>query len=32
MYNFLLLDQIDGSVYQVQWSTEEKNRVVIPIK
>jgi hypothetical protein len=31
MYNFLLLDQIDGYVYQVQWSMEEKYRGVVPI-
>jgi hypothetical protein len=31
IYNFLLLDQIDGTVYQVQWSMDEKNRVVIQI-
>ena len=31
IYNFILLDQIDGSVYQVQWSMEEKYRLVIPI-
>ena len=31
IYNFLLLDQIDGYVYQVQWSMEAKNRGVIPI-
>lgn len=31
IYNFLLLDQIDGYVYQVQWSMEKENRVVIPI-
>jgi hypothetical protein len=31
IYNFLLLDQINGKTYQVQWSTEEKNRVVLPI-
>lgn len=24
IYNFILLDQIDGRVYQVQWSFEEK--------
>lgn len=24
MYNFILLDQIDGDVYQAQWSMEEK--------
>lgn len=32
MYNFLLLDQIDGNVYQVQWSMEEKNRGIVPIE
>ncbi len=31
IYNFLLLDQIDGYVYQVQWSMKEENRGVIPI-
>lgn len=31
MYNFLLLDQINGNVYQVQWSMEEKYRGVLPI-
>lgn len=30
MYNFILLDQIDGRVWQVQWSTEGNN-LVIPI-
>ena len=30
MYNFLLLDQIDGRVWQVQWSTGADN-LVIPI-
>lgn len=24
MYNFILLDQIDGRAWQVQWNTEEK--------
>lgn len=32
MYNFLLLDQIDGDVFQVQWSMDAKNRAVFPIK
>ena len=32
MYNFLLLDQIDGDVFQVQWSMDAKNRGVFPIK
>lgn len=31
MYNFILLDQIDGRTWQVQWSTEEKNRMVLGI-
>jgi hypothetical protein len=31
MYNFILLDQLDGRVWQIQWSTEEKNRMVIQI-
>lgn len=31
-FNFLLLDQIDGNVYQVQWSMEESNRLIIPIQ
>lgn len=31
MYNFILLDQLDGRVWQVQWSIEEKSRMVIRI-
>ena len=31
IYNFILLDQIDGRAWQVQWSTEEKDRMVIRI-
>lgn len=31
MYTFLLLDQIDGYVYRVQWSMEKKYRGVVPI-
>lgn len=30
-YNFILLDQIDGRAWQVQWSVEEKDRAVIRI-
>ena len=30
-WNFILLDQVSGQAYQVQWSFEEKNRFVIPI-
>ena len=32
MYTFILLDQIDGKTWQVQWSTDSKNRFVIPIE
>lgn len=32
MYNFILLDQIDGKMWQVQWSVDEENRVVIPMQ
>lgn len=32
IWNFILLDQVSGATYQVQWSFEEKNRFVIPIK
>ncbi len=31
IYNFLLLDQLDGRVWQVQWSTVAKERIVVPI-
>lgn len=31
MYNFILLDQIEGRTWQVQWSFEEKERMVIRI-
>jgi len=30
-YNFILLDQIDGRAWQVQWSIEEKDRMVFRI-
>jgi len=32
IYNFLLLDQLDGDVYQIQWSMDAKNRGVFLIK
>jgi len=32
MYNYILLDQIDGKMWQVQWSMDEENRVVIPMQ
>lgn len=31
MYTFILLDRINGETYQVQWSQEYSNRLVIPI-
>ena len=31
MYNFILLDQIDGRTWQAQWSMDAKNRGIIPI-
>ena len=31
IYNFILLDQIDGRAWQVQWSNEEKDRMVFRI-
>ncbi len=31
-FTFLLLDQIDGRVWQVQWSVDESSRGIIPIK
>ena len=30
-WTFILLDQIDGNTWQIQWSTEPKERLVIPI-
>ena len=30
-YNFILLDQIDGRTWQVQWSFERKNRLLLRI-
>jgi len=31
VYNFVLLDQIDGRVWQVQWSTKANDKMVVPI-
>lgn len=31
MFNFILLDAIDGNTWQVQWSTEPDKRAIIPI-
>lgn len=32
MYNFILLDRVDGDTYQVQWSMEAENRIAVPIR
>ena len=32
MYTFILLDQLDGKTWQVQWSTEASNRGIMPIE
>jgi uncharacterized protein YxeA len=32
IYTFILLDQLDGKMWQVQWSMETKNRLIIPIE
>lgn len=31
IYTFILLDQVDGRTWQVQWSTKTKERLIIPI-
>ena len=31
MYNFLLLDQINGTVVQVQWSLDAKKRGIVEV-
>ena len=31
IYNFILLDQIDGKTWQVQWSQKKENRGVMSI-
>ena len=32
MYNFILLDCINGKTWQVQWSSDLENRTIIPIQ
>ncbi len=32
IYTFILLDQLDGRTWQVQWSIEPEHRFIIPIK
>jgi hypothetical protein len=31
IYTFILLDQIDGKMWQVQWAIEFENRFILPI-
>ena len=31
MYNFILLDQIDGDTYPVQWGFDKESHLLIPI-
>lgn len=31
-YNFIMLDQINGKTYQVQWSQEPDKRIIVPIE
>ena len=32
IYTFILLDQLDGRTWQIQWAIEPENRFIIPIK
>lgn len=32
IYNFILLDRIDGQVWQVQWSFVAENRLIVPVE
>lgn len=32
MYNFILLDNINGKTWQVQWGFDDNKRFVLPIK
>ena len=32
IYTFILLDQIEGKTWQVQWSSDPENRAVMPIE
>ena len=32
MWNFILLDQVDGKMWQVQWSGERENIGIWPIE
>lgn len=32
IYTFILLDQLNGKTWQVQWSTDPENRAIVPIE
>lgn len=32
IYTFILLDQLNGKMWQVQWSNEFENRLILPIE
>ena len=32
LYSFILLDQLSGKTWQVQWSTDPKERLFVPIE
>jgi hypothetical protein len=32
IYTFMLLDQLDGKIWQVQWSNEFEKRIILPIE
>jgi len=32
IYNFILLDQLNGKTWQVQWAMESKDRLIYPIE
>jgi len=31
IFNFILMDRVDGKTWQVQWSSEYENQAIIPI-
>ena len=31
MWTFILVDQIDGDMWQIQWGLDKKDRLVLPI-
>lgn len=31
IYNFILIDQLDGRIWQVQWSSKIEDRMVLPV-